>query len=179
MYDPQHFTLDLDLCSIFLCAVLKLIFQDVLLPLTLCSFFLPLFQCQFPPVFSAPTFPFILYKHLLLYTFLSIHFIRGFQTFQNQHTQYLQSYITGCYQLLLLVSGLLHQTSCCSTARCTVVDKRACDWGMTATSTKSPEQRTVKGFYFCSHWSLQYTQNCSFTVSAILFKEKLHLYWDT
>lgn len=126
MYDPQLFTLDLDLCSFFLCAVLKLIFQGVRLPL--CAlFFYPCFSVNFPPVFSAPTFPFILYKHLLLYTFLPINFMRGFQTFQNQHTQYLQSCVTGCYQHLLLVSGLLHQTTCCSTARCTVVDKRACD----------------------------------------------------
>lgn len=100
--------------------------------LSLCAMFSPSFQSPL----MVPHLPPFLSSFAVVHSFArspTRSLWKGRPKFSNQHTQYLWSCVTtGCYQLLLLVSGLLYQTTDYSTERCTVVEN-------THSSPKRPE----------------------------------------
>lgn len=164
-YISQLFSFHLDLCSIFLYAVLKLIFQTYFFPLLgdLFIFFNPCFSLNVCPCFLSSHLSFRPLRTFTLIYFPTHSFCKVFLNVPKSACSVLrvmQLAAIGIYYLLVLMDFCI----CCSIVRCTAVDKRASDWGMKVQiklSPRRPEQRTVTGFYFFLCRSLQYTLSSS------------------
>lgn len=124
----QLLSFHLDYCCIFLYAVLKVIFHTYSFPL-FCDLFI-LFQSQCMPLFSQlPPFlpPFTnIYSHILSHPFI-LQGASGCSKTSMLSTQHSCSELCNSNTAISIWLVLMDSCICCSTVRCTAVDKKVSD----------------------------------------------------
>lgn len=171
MHYSHLLTLKLDFCSIFLCAILKLIILHSGLTFSSHFVFYPCFCVPFSPFNgpSASTFPFILYNALLCCTLSYLIVLLGASKLFTAHSALVELCNLLLSAMTLFLVDYCIQTTFNNPNRCTVADNRACG-GVMAVTNKPSNTLTIKSlknwtmaacfFFFSSHWFLHQMGLC-------------------